>query len=434
MKKKGVSLIVLGLTIIVLAILSGAVLLVSAPSNPVKEAREKTYKTDLDSLSERLAEKIGNLEQSQGIDGESIYLYGEEADNYIPGLPEVYKGKIGIEAGRLVVLRDYSNGEQIEDDKSEWTVDAGYKVIPAYYNPPIPEGYTASSDISEWNSGFTIKDSYNNEFVWVPAMSLKSEYMNGKQYISADDAEYNKCFGTRDYTNVSELMKKFNLSYGVDKLEIDDSNSKVTGNSVRGYNEIVEDVELNGGFYISKYEMAKNSKSEKYTSNLPDVPDRMGTSVAFHKNYFASLHPNVDFTVMTASHYDTLLAWILSSGAKTKDQVEISSRGIGNYYYDAISYKNSDDSQSFIKPKNEATYISRGGSEKTYINGIADLAGNMYEVAQGDIVGVNTPFSLVARGSSVTEKSTAKMTLANIDITNASASQYATRTVLVFKH
>lgn len=436
--KKGISLIVLGITVIVLAILSGAVLLVSAPKNPVRQAREKVYKADLDSLSQRLSEKIGNLEQTEGIDGDTIYLYGSEANEYISNIPEKYKGKIGIEAGKLVVLKFDSNDEEIEEETKIWTEEAGYKVVPKYYDPYIPTGYTTTSKASDWNSGFTIKDSNNNEFVWVPAMSLKREYMNGKQHGIGEDAfknEYNRCFGTRDYTHLTEMLAKCKAINPLLKvLQIDDSASVVTSDSSRKYKDIVEDVETYGGFYVSKYELRVSTKVNKYNNaNALKIGSNVTNAVQMHGVGHNYLHPDVDFTMMTASHYDTILAWFMSSGAQSKENVEVSSRSVGNYYYDGLKYKLSDTSSYSDKQKNTSYVIPNGSSEKTYINGIADLAGNLPEAVQGKVVGINNSYNQVLRGGSVASTSSINMCLADIVAVPNSSESVSTRIVLLRK-
>lgn len=42
-----------------------------------------------------------------------------------------------------------------------------------YDNPYIPEGFTHT--VGTWNSGYTIKDTLGNEFVWVPCVTDQSK-------------------------------------------------------------------------------------------------------------------------------------------------------------------------------------------------------------------------------------------------------------------
>ncbi|MEG0643073.1 MAG: hypothetical protein RR489_04185 [Clostridia bacterium] len=405
--KNGLSLIVLGITLIVLAILAGAVLLISPSKNPIKQATEKTYKADLSTLSEKLAEKVTNLENnSEDVEASSIYAFGKDAEVYIGKLPKKFKDRLGVEAGKLVVLEKTSAGKIIKADEKKWAKAAGYKVIPPYYNPPIPQGFTVVDEALGWNDGYTVKDSRANEYVWVPAMSLSGKYINGKQ-----NKEYDQCFGVRDYTHLSEQLKMYP---DLTKFTLSDKYSTVTDMNIN-YNGIKKNVANYGGFYISKYEIAVSSSvpsSRKYlnaytssASNLRSIAENADTRLGYPAQVVTMLP--------TSSHYDTIFAWLESSGSKNKQSIESSSKNWGNYKGSRIAFNTAEGAAMQTKAENNTRALPCGSNPLSYANNIADLAGNLAETTQGNLVGA-AQIGYVSRGGSYQDSLTYKTAAVSI--------------------
>lgn len=118
--KKGMSLIVLVITIIVMIILSGVVIIGLTDNNPIEKAREATFKTDVGTYKEELNSTIINKKyDDRRYDPVVINeTDAEEIKKYIPSFKKEYEGILIIEEGELVF--DGGAGEY-----KEWSEDLG---------------------------------------------------------------------------------------------------------------------------------------------------------------------------------------------------------------------------------------------------------------------------------------------------------------------
>ena len=130
-KEKGITLIALVITIIVLLILSGVVIL-SIVNGPIKKAQKAAVQTELKAIEEKIElYKTSKVMESDDFDVNSLYAdenelrYNtkseEETGNIYTIVPEAekkYKGKIYIEKGEMVF-----NSE--DTDELKWAEDIG---------------------------------------------------------------------------------------------------------------------------------------------------------------------------------------------------------------------------------------------------------------------------------------------------------------------
>lgn len=215
-----------------------------------------------------------------------------------------------------------------------------------YVNPPILEGY--KHICGEWHNGFTIERcSDASKFVWIPVGSLEP---NG----TLDGENFSEKFGRRNYQNDVFASYAFNEPLNAELLE--------QLKSVKKY----------GGFYITSHNISESSegKPQSVKGAMPWV------SVNFYEA--KEIASNIEDNKAVKSHltfgaeYDSVLAWIIKSGAKTFGEVVWDSTEWGNYY-------NTD----FLRE------IAKTGSKEKYsANNIYDMAGNLKEWTQeqyGDI-------------------------------------------------
>jgi len=98
--RKGISLIVLVITIIVIIILAGSVILSLSRNNPILTAQEATFKNDMDSLQSELTMYITS-KYTQTLGGFDINTMNGEVSTYIPSVTK-YDTDFDIVKGKLI--------------------------------------------------------------------------------------------------------------------------------------------------------------------------------------------------------------------------------------------------------------------------------------------------------------------------------------------
>ena len=220
-----------------------------------------------------------------------------------------------------------------------------------YKHPFIPDGYTHVE--GEWNTGFVIQDKQGNQFVWVPVGSLPANgTLNGSDFCEK--------FGRRNYRN----DKFFNNEYHED---MDD-----------GLKKQFESVKRYGGFYISRYTVSMvdgNIRSIKGKKPLTEINFKEALKKATYLyTWFVTSH------LVYGAEYDSVLEWFLATG-KSQQEISEDSTSFGNY----LNCKKS--------PKK---VVKTGSREEWQVNGIFDLAGNVWEWTQEK----GGSYSRVLRGGS----------------------------------
>ena len=210
-----------------------------------------------------------------------------------------------------------------------------------YMNPPMPDGY--KHILGEWNDGFVIERiSDGSHFVWVPVGSLDKDGTH-------DGLEFNERFGRRDYGELNFDFCMFNEKFEGELVELNES------------------VEKYGGFYISRFDISKSSegKPQSVKGVMPwtsiNFFDAIKVAASFENR------DDVKSCLPYGAVHDSVLAWIIKSGAKGYNQVVKNSESWGNFWY-------SDNSPKRV--------VETGSSEDWKANQIYDLAGNIYEMTQ----------------------------------------------------
>lgn len=111
--RKGISLIVLIITILVIIILSGAIILSLVQNNPIGQANEATFKADLDSYKSELAVSMSNeylknytfkAEELNATTWDGVSSVEGTVKYYIPSMKAEYAKDFEIENGKLVYV------------------------------------------------------------------------------------------------------------------------------------------------------------------------------------------------------------------------------------------------------------------------------------------------------------------------------------------
>ena len=288
-------------------------------------------------------------------------------------------------------------------------------------NPTIPKGYipidTATSAWGDGSSapsqdsvkhGLVIKDEKNNEWVWVPVDSATLATM----YEESSD-EKTLC-GTTGETAVKTKLYSKTITIGTD------SNKKTISRTTPGtsssyrepdlvvgddgasydakdtyyktilgdtgtkeqlaqlfadeYKAMIESVSKYGGFYIGRYELSEagvqKDKATLTNTNWYNL---------YKKCKELNASDKVETRMIWGCQWDVTMNWLISSGAKTSNEVNKDSSSWGNYKETSVK---ADDGTTKIKESGTREKLNTGKTTFTMANNIYDLAGNCYEWTQ----------------------------------------------------
>ena len=284
---KGITLIALVITIIVLLILAAVSIATLTGDNGIltKAQNAKDLTNQKTAEEEVQIEVLGSLDNSGNINIEDLnsnlisHLTGVNykgqplsAENKIETLPAVveYNGyKILISGDTSTSLEDaLKPGEEAKETK-KYNYTDGVDVA------TIPEGFAVSEKENEQKiaNGLVIKNKTDgNEFVWIPCTI--TQYQNAKNAVQRNEwvtnPEYYKNGGedgsawSDNYTD--QDISNINAVYvqnGVDNTTI----SQITENWENKQTEVAEEsIKKYGGFYIARYEagIPKTEKTKEF--------------------------------------------------------------------------------------------------------------------------------------------------------------------------
>ena len=278
-------------------------------------------------------------------------------------------------------------------------------------NPTIPKGYipidTATSAWGDGSSapsqdsvkhGLVIKDEKNNEWVWVPVDSATLATM----YEESSD-EKTLCGTTGETAVTTNKYSKSGIISGTTRTTPGTSSScrepdLVVGTSedaeeayykdilgfaskekmaeafVAEYKEMIESVSKYGGFYIGRYELSE-AGVQKDKATL--------TNTSWYNLYKKCTELQASDKVKTrmiwGCQWDVTMNWLISSGAKTSNEVNKNSSSWGNYNNTSVK---ADDGTTEIKASGTSEKLNTGKTTFTMANNIYDLAGNVWEWTQ----------------------------------------------------
>ena len=290
-------------------------------------------------------------------------------------------------------------------------------------NPTIPKGYipidTATSTWGDGNTapsqdsvnhGLVIKDEQNNEWVWVPVDkgTLATMYeessdektlcgttgetaVKTKLYSSTitigKDSNTKTITRTEPGTTSSPYYREPDLVVGSNGLSYDakDTYYKTilgeTGTKeqlaqlfVDEYKEMIESVSKYGGFYIGRYELSEagvqKDKATLTNTNWYNL---------YKKCKELNASDKVETRMIWGCQWDVTMNWLISSGAKTSNEVNTDSSSWGNYKETSVK---ADDGKTELKASGTKEKLNTGKTTFTMANNIYDLAGNCYEWTQ----------------------------------------------------
>ena len=298
-------------------------------------------------------------------------------------------------------------------------------------NPTIPKNYipidTATSTWGDGstapsqdsvNHGLVIKDEQNNEWVWVPVPDVTV------MCDTSNTTEYTLCGTTGDTAVTTNKYSKSGIISGKTRItpgttsdfrepdlvvgsgteyDASDTSSDTYYKTILGktgtkeqlaqlfadeYKAMIESVSKYGGFYIGRYELSE-AGVQKDKATL--------TSTNWYNLYNACRNSKLQASdkvktqMIWGCQWDVTMNWLISSGAKTSDEVNKDSSSWGNYKGTSVK---ADDGTTEIKASGTLEKLNTGKTTFTMANNIYDLAGNVWEWTQE----ANNTYNRASRG------------------------------------
>jgi len=380
-EKVGISLIVLVITIIVIIILAGAVILSLATNNPIAQAREASFKTNVGEYKSELVLAISkeyllypSFEQSTF--DKSVW----DGNGNGAGTIKEYITSITVADAKKFEIRDskllYVGSDETEknwltqigvENGTATPTGLGVDVIAtanttingqaaSYNNPIIPKGFKAINDgtvwPTDWDEGLVIEDANGNQFVWVPVNGTTVTYA---KWCTLGIA-YNDVSISDDTLPVEFNVANITTTYKGFYIARYESMFDYNGGSIR----VASKKSLNKT-YID-WSLTRNATYNGYLWNNINYADSKTYAQNMDTSYGYDL-AKVGTNLINGAQRDTAMKWIQNS---TKSVID--SRAWGNYF-DSISPAN---------VGNGVLQIS-GYSENWKAKNIYDLAGNAWE-------------------------------------------------------
>ena len=394
---KGITLIALVITIIVLLILAGVTIAMITGENGIltkannsknetakATAKEKVQtevmasygtdgKIDLDQLNKNLqnisgikyngnaisdSNKIASLPATVTVDGYNVTI-AENGTTTVAG----ESTPITPPTGGTITITDAKKDEmKNKTENSDLTVTDGTVTIPAGFKVAEDSGTTI-------DEGIVIEDSKQNQFVWVPVSKEKfeSEFVRREGYYAGHlDSKLSSC----------------------EEADATGTNAKVTETATtqQEAKDMYASVKKNGGFYIGRYEAGKDTNGKVVVQKNANVYNRIrwsstgemqesetattGGAVELSRNFAKeNNYKTVQSTLIYGVQWDAVMNWMKdvenpnATGSLTKYYQD----STGMEWYDGVS-GNSD----------HKTGIDLNGG-KNQVKKVYDLAGNVEE-------------------------------------------------------
>ena len=371
MKNKGVTLIALAVTIVVMLILAGVTISVLNGENGiVKQAQKAKEESKIKELKEKVRIDIAG-KRVENINGElRVSVLKEILDKYFDNVP--VETQITSET-KLKAKEEYGKYEmKISDiDVGEITYETSYTIFKDVNGEqvPIPEGYIVSenSDENIVNKGLVISDSRGNEYVWisctVDSSSNKLQYKRTEWGVEKD--------GTDNSRAIKDELTLKDIDVTYSKTDTDNEiNEEISKEIVAQINAEKESIKKYGGYYIGRYEVGKDNKTAVIKAEQePYVNIKWSKAYELTKG----IGGGEGATTYLCSSYswDTAINFIQNTTGKNYATSIIGFNG--NWKSQEVK----DSSGKVIKPVNTAQRLNTGLT--TALCNIYDMGGNVGE-------------------------------------------------------
>ena len=358
---KGITLIALVITIVVLLILAGVVIAtLNGNDNIIKNAKTAVGKYNekvneeqgiLDTLEEKLKEYTNGGSSNPTTPGEP------ETPPTLPTTPTVDSNGLATKNETIKPSTNNANDLQI--------------VIPKGFAPAILQTGTTQSlpgqdgsvknkmPASEWNNitaedinkGIVVVDAEGNEFVWIPI---------------TDASKFARTAWTIGSNTTAQTLSQ--------SAYWEDTNTTE-------YTNMVTSVTTNKGFYVARYEASANSdftkaQSKRGATTWTDISQT--DAITKSANYNSALHSHLMYGI----EWDSILNWLNGNAIiSSSTSGETKPMELADLQTNSWSWGNYDNSTGNAAT-NSGSLQKTGTSEYWKANNIYDLAGNVHEWTQ----------------------------------------------------
>ena len=356
-ENKGITLIALVVTIVVLIILATVSINAVFGDNGIIKKAERAKEVQ-ENAGKRESDSLDNMV------------------DYIDGYKNGGDGK--------VTLPDGWNGDKVNPVKSEDNI-----VV------PVPKGYTASTVAGEKSvsSGFVIKEGNDgnktegiNEFVWVPVGNISDIYDEannaGQLWSFSGTTSSKKTYSTTKNSGYREPDVVTKASEGSDStsgtqydavstnLQQAGMSSTATASTFKTqlqneFNEMIKSAKTYGGFYIGRYETGNLSNSTKAVvqKNNSDINNQTWYTM-YKMCKTIKANDNVATSMLWGCQWDATLRWMQTSTKPEVASFPTNSEGKGNYR----------------GTQGDTNKVIPTGANSSYsVNNIYDMAGNVFD-------------------------------------------------------
>ena len=273
------------------------------------------------------------------------------------------------------------------------------------YLPSDDFHYDTSTSI---DTGLVIKDGKENEYVWVVVPRTAAVYKTtGLGKTTFTDADYTSIEkDLKDYTSTYVTTSGYSDTWYADNQNegwLSETEYKTLKNSM------LKSVYENGGFYVGRYEagIAENGTSDEQTNSdgkytIEGMPVPVSKADAYPYTYVTrtqaqNLASNVNSgtkisSLMFGVQWDLVLAFMHNKGNIADSTLTSNSTTIGNYNDNLWTIKNAkaqyseDDGDTFtacpnpFKKESESEILLTTGADSSFsVQNIYDIAGNVWE-------------------------------------------------------
>ncbi len=338
--------------------------------------------------------------------------------------------------------------ETAQEDESQKL--KGYEDIMAQYTGTLPsreetKPYFPNSTFSykegDLSTGLVIKDSNQNEYVWVEVPTT----IYGNTTYNNNGA--NKPQNVDEWEKIRDCLKAYTTDYSNSSYKDTDTDGTTYSDD---YRNMLKSVYTNGGFWIGRYEAGyeiDESKGEKirdygtdYTTEYSITQKVVIKKDAYPYNWVRrdqaqTLAEKMNYDGVTSSlvfglQWDLVLKYIETKNPVQKSNLLTNSTSIGNYYnssfelkrgkfaqYDALSKwfdYNSEEKSTLVtgsqkkeqSSNSNAILLTTGATEATNLQNIYDIAGNIWEWTR-EFYSTSAP--CIVRGGSYNDKGSSSL-------------------------
>ena len=272
------------------------------------------------------------------------------------------------------------------------------------YLPSDDFHYDTSTSI---DTGLVIKDGKENEYVWVVVPRTAAVYKTtGLGKTTFTDADYTSIEkDLKDYTSIYVTESGYSDLYYPDDKNVGWFADETAYNNLK--NSMLKSVYENGGFYVGRYEAGigtNRTSIEAQVNGKYPVPTTAPVTKADAYPYTyvtrtqaQNLASNVNSGTKTSSlmfgvQWDLVLAFMHNKGNIADSTLTSNSTTIGNYNDNLWTIKNAkaqyseDDGDTFtacpnpFKKESESEILLTTGADSSFsVQNIYDIAGNVWE-------------------------------------------------------